>query len=130
MEDVGHELSIGVSYFGQVASHIAEVCQIDGPTPVGLLPRFDNPHLIRFPLVLLQKPGILMILHRSHVVGLGQIGKRIPLGDIGVVVVQRFKQIFLGAYAVVVGEMVGEDVRLVLVVERNAETLGQDIFLY
>ena len=119
-----------MSYFGQVASHIAEVGQIDGSTPIGLLPRFDDPHLIRLPLILLQKPGILMILHRSHVVGLGQIGKRIPLGDIGVVVVQRFKQIFLGAYAVVVGEMVGEDVRLVLVVERNAETLGQDVFLY
>ena len=62
--------------------------QLDTPTLITILPRFDNPHLFRLTLILLHKPPILPILNRPNMISFRNILKRILSLNLPKIIIQ------------------------------------------
>lgn len=110
LDDVGERLTVLVLGLPNQLTDTVKRGQLYPSASVRVLARFHNPHLVGIPLVLLHKLFELVVFRRSYVVSLGDEIERVPVLDMGEIVQQRPKEVFLGTDAIVPGEVVGDEV--------------------
>lgn len=123
LHNVGKGLSIFVLCLLYQLSYISKWGELYTSSSIRILTRLYNPDLIRLTFILLHKDSIVLIFKGSDVISFWYIIEWIFMLYFRKIMVQRLKEIFLWAYAVVPREMVGEYIRDECLLKRNKKPL-------